>query len=368
MQQHVRLLLGGTLALLVLSMAWAGPQSGGLALPTAEEMLVYLEGKVMQSTHINQAQSSHLAALAPPKRIAGMVRSIIEQHSTGVLFTPDMRHGGPGDLWLFDRTTGGSRKLSEQAVGSFSPDGSLLSVSNDRHEHYIMTREGKVLHRIGGHGSVGKFSPDGTKVAYMRLTDDPAALAMGSPSLFQGLAIYDLVSGEDDLLLESAGDVMLPSGHLSSNADYGVLGWHPGGERIYIASHRNDVLPGEGAVWSVRSDGTDRRQETNKAPSEPRLTSFGHTLLWSPDGALAIGGSVHAFWFGRDGELLEVEKLADAEPLRGSLQWVRTGETVAFLQTRTGGATWAIVRLDDIKAAKTAQGRVRLGDIVERNR
>ncbi len=78
MQQHVRLLFGGTLALLVLSMAWAGAQSSGPALPATVQPLVYLEGKTIHSTNTQEGQSSHFATLAPPSRVAGMVRFIIE--------------------------------------------------------------------------------------------------------------------------------------------------------------------------------------------------------------------------------------------------------------------------------------------------
>jgi TolB protein len=147
-------------------------------------------------------------------------------------------------------------------------------------------REREIQPRTGG--LFPAWSPDGRQIAFSGLVAD------GRP--------VDTVH------------VMTPAGQ--DVVDLGPMGecstWSPDGSRLAFCSHSGD---GNWAVWTMRRDGSDRRQLTYPVLIPPAGANGDAPADWSPDGRRILYSSV----VGGDRELFVMN--ADGSGKRRVIRW-----------------------------------------------
>lgn len=263
---------------------------------------------------------------------AGSV-NLVDQNEDIVLFIKDITvpiegvFGYTNELWVLDKRTGTTKKIRGNVIqeGSISPSEDIFVIRTIGNQLLVLTKDGSLIIEIPSHGISPTFSPDGKKVAYIRLKD--GEIEMGDDSMFQGVAMYDFVSGKDSLVFKTA-----PGGN-----EYMITGWSPDGKRIYF--------PSGGSTWSVAIDGTGERWETG-FPVPNYLTH----LLFTDDGTTVFGeaGGVWAFNLGKDGRFLDAKKVVEGDPNASSrIDWLEKGKSIhARLY---GKSSTTVYRISDLK-------------------
>lgn len=247
------------------------------------------------------------------------VPAILDQNDKIVIFVKNLPTTGKdpvNELLVLDKTTGSIKKVRGNVIqeGDISPLGNLVVVTTSDREIVVLTVDGSYAPtKFGIHGSSPMFSPDGKKIAYVKLKD--GSIGMGDYGFFQGIAVYDLNTGEDTLIFKSD-----PSG---SGNEYMITGWSPNGKRVYF--------PSGGSTWSVSIDGTGQRQETNKNSEAPHVPSYLSSLLFADDGTTVFGeaGGLWTFHLGKDNEFLDAKKVTEGSPgFSSRLDWLKKGESI----------------------------------------
>ena len=263
---------------------------------------------------------SHDGTLATTseKVATGSIR-LVDQSEGLVLFRKDIHEGShtsENELWVLDRVTGVTKKLIDNVINgggsSISPQEDILTVVTNDMELLVLNPDGDIITTIGTHGLSSTFSPDGTKIAYIKLKDEK--ITLGDEDMFQGVAVYDLVTGKDALIFKAG----------TEGKEYKIVGWSPDGKRIYFPS-AND------AVWSVDIDGTGKRQETNKA-GVPFVSTYLNQLLYTDDGKIVFGkaNGVWMFHLGKDWEFLSARKVVEgADDNIAMLSWIEKGKSIS---------------------------------------
>lgn len=197
---------------------------------------------------------------------------------------------------------------------AISPDGSQYAVATGSFEIHLITPDGELTEKLPGFGASPVYSPDGKEIAYIKLTDEDPQAHFGLPTLFQGVAVYNLENRSEKLIVQSTEQY--------GEEDFGVAGWSSDGRRIFIVSARNPVNPDAGATWSVSPNGTDLQQLTNLEPL-PTLglgvPFLSRTAIWSTDNSLALfedRGGIWAFQFTPDFALQSAYQLSPGKNLR----------------------------------------------------
>ncbi|MGB9179178.1 MAG: hypothetical protein WCB68_08015 [Pyrinomonadaceae bacterium] len=150
---------------------------------------------------------------------------------------------------------------------SLSPDGSRLAFISDnvrRNDHAlnVINSDGSNLQRLA-YSSVGlgepAWSPDGSKIAYVRGYDTTYGGYANITSCGQEIYVLDLASGSQVNLTQGGGGT--------------DPAWSPDGAYIAFSSSRN----GSYDIYTMAADGSGvkRRTEKDWAEAEP---------AWSPDG------------------------------------------------------------------------------------
>lgn len=272
----------------------------------------YVENGVLYKQAINDD-----GTLATRSKIVatGSLR-YIEQDENTVLFTKDLfvrSEETINELWMLDKVTGVTKKIMDNAApGSISPLGDLVTVDTDDDQLLVLARDGGgLVAKVGVQGGNSMFSPDGKKIAYIKLKDEK--ITMGDEDMLQGVAIYDLATGKDTLISKTEGQ----------GKEYKLTGWSPDGKRIYFPSS-ND------AIWSVALDGTGKRQETNKGgATSPFVPTYLSKLLFTDDGKTAFGegDGIWAFRIGKNGEFLDSKRVVERDE-NLSLSWLEKGKSL----------------------------------------
>ena len=191
-----------------------------------------------------------------------------------------------GDIWVMNANGTGRRRVTRSGRGvdfdpDFAPDGRRIVFRTSRgryaRDRYGIGLEGIFVVSVGSRaerpiqprtgGLFPAWSPDGGRIAFSGLAAD------GRP--------VDTVH-----LMTPAG------GHI---VDLGPMGecsaWSPDGSAIAYCSHSGD---GNWAVWTVRRDGTNRRQLTHPKLIPPAGANGDAPGDWSPDGRRILYSSVVA--------------------------------------------------------------------------
>ncbi|MDO8604663.1 MAG: hypothetical protein Q7K40_04720 [bacterium] len=344
MKTKLLILLGITLAVLsafavagnLLTPPWSAgnvsPENTNLSDEKPEPPLVItkdlnvLKGRGLfyaENGSLHKEEISPDGTLATTSKIVatGSIR-LVDQNDDAVLFVKSLSSGeysSNNELWLLDKITGLSQKIINRVAvggeGRISPQGNLIAVVTYDNELLLLARDGDgLVTQIGVHGISPMFSPDGKKIAYIKLKDEK--INLGDEDMFQGVAIYDLVTGEDSIASKAG----------TEGKEYRITGWSPDGKRIYFPSS-ND------AIWSVALDGNGKRQETNNGIESPFVSTYLSQLLFADDGTTAFGEAdgVWAFKLGNDGEFLGAKKVVEGVDGNISmLSWLEKGKSINF--------------------------------------
>jgi Tol biopolymer transport system component len=222
-----------------------------------------------------------------------------------------------GDIWVMRANGTGRRRITRSGGGvdfdpDFSPDGRRIvfrtsrgSYANDQYGiglegifvvDVATRRERQIQPRTGG--LFPAWSPDGKVIAFSGLG------RTGSP-------------------LETI-QLIRPDG--TARVDVGVFGegstWSPDSSRIAFDSHPGD---GNWAVWTMRPDGSDRRQLTHPVLRLPAGAHGDAIGAWSPDGRRLVYSSEA----GGDYELFVMN--ADGSAKRRLTHWRGGDDAVAWL-------------------------------------
>lgn len=259
-------------------------------------------------------------ALATTSQVVatGSIR-LVDQSEDAVLFIKYLLiegHSSVNELWALDKMTGMVNKILDNVVqGAVSSEGNLIAVSTNDRELLVLARDGgDLVAKIGIQGASPVFSPDGKKIAYIKLKDEK--ITLGDEDMFQGVAIYDLATGKDDIISKAG----------TEGKEYRITGWSPDGKRIFFPSS-ND------AIWSIALDGTGKRQETNKGVESPFVSTYLSQLLFTDDGTMAFGEAdgVWAFRLGKNGEFLSAKKVVEGVVGNISmLSWLEKEKNINF--------------------------------------
>ena len=203
-----------------------------------------------------------------------------------------------GDIWVMNANGTGRRRITRSGLGvdfdpDFSPDAKRIVFRTSR-GHYARDRYGiglegifvvnvrtrrerEIQPRTGG--LFPAWSPDGALIAFSGLVAD------GRP--------VDTVH-----VMTPAGRNVVDLGHLGECST-----WSPDGSHIAYCSHSGD---GNWAVWTMKRDGSDRRQLTHPVLIPPAGDNGDAPADWSPDGrrilySTVVGGDRELFVMNADG-------------------------------------------------------------------
>ncbi len=175
-----------------------------------------------------------------------------------IAFTSD-RAGANMDIYTMLPDGSGVARLTGNDFNSFrpvwSPDGTKLMFSGFPGELYVVNRDGTGQIRLSSDASMGTWSPDGRRIAYV-----------GGPDGNDEIYVMNADGSSPTRLTNVAGSDSLPS-------------WSPDGKRIVFASERS----GNGDIYVMDADGSHVTRLTDD-------TAVEEWPVWSPDGKQIVYG------------------------------------------------------------------------------
>ncbi len=284
------------------------------------------------------------AAVAPPlatRYLPGVKRLeefSIPGHPT---FALSARPTGNAELWLYRGDADHVVRLTHTSWGeynaSLSPDGRHVVYTSNQagsYDLYVMDLDASG-HPVGGHRLTSGpndeiepwWSPDGSKILFEQRTE-------GS---YSDVVVMN-ADGTNQMRLTSDGRSWDPS-------------WSPDGTQIVYSSSTADD-PGNYDIWTMRADGTQRRQLLDAGGDEYRP-------YWSPDGTKILftsnaSGSQDVFIANADGS--GVRNLTPGSPDTDfTVGWTADSRYALFASDRShsGGTFLYFMNLDgsDVKLA-----------------
>jgi Tol biopolymer transport system component len=175
---------------------------------------------------------------------------------------------------------------------------------------YVYDVDGGAVREISDDGGFKlDWSPDGTSIVLM------SGLTIGT---------IDPDGGNEEIIFR------MPPSDLADPPTIGDVAWSGDSERIAFAIQHHGGARPTAEIWSMRSDGTDRRLEVKVGES------FGTPIVWSPNGGhFAFGG----LWEGVDSVILAEAadgKLSQVEPHSEYPVWSNDGNRLAYLIAHEG--------------------------------
>jgi len=249
------------------------------------------------------------------------------------------------DLWAIHPDGSGLRRLTkDRADDSFpdlSPDGSTLVWDSTRKgglkEIYAMTLASGSVRALTSTPGLGEsaapaWSPDGTRIAFMSLSESDFqwALYVMNADGTNAVRVTDVQSGEGALR---------PS-------------WSPGGEQLAFAS---TIKPSEGNlhVFAVAVDGSDRRQLTRGSGEyEP---------AWSPDGESIAYFAKEAVWV-MDVDGSDARRVARGDLTAFQPTWSPDGKSIAYVNEFPGHTEIYAVGVDGARPHAVTEPRSHKAD------
>jgi len=178
---------------------------------------------------------------------------------------------GPPRVWTLSVSDSQTAPLYQdgQIIGyspAWSPDGSMLGmVDNSTSSIRVLQLKDQTELLLETHqGTMGSFSPDGSRLIYTTLRFDDAT----APQPFTMVMVADL---------DRTGSLLPILGREYNVADYGTPAWSPTGEWIAINQRTENSGPSK-QVWIVRPDGS----EATALTADADYTYAGYR--WSPWG------------------------------------------------------------------------------------
>jgi hypothetical protein len=286
-------------------------------LETASAVVLYVDNHQLRSVTLESHGNDYPQIKAQPTSILDATADVIFDLSSSTILFGRKQSGGLPSIWALTRGSGQVKEIYQGAsMARLSPDSDRVVVTNgNSNEMYVLYRDGVTIARIGVHGGSAAFSPDGKRLAYMKLSDDTENLDPGNPKKFVGITVYDISSGEENLVLPA------------HDQDYGVASWSPDGSRIYYLGEKEvDSGSFSSAMYSIGSNGVDDRIEIDPAVSSaPPLNS---RTVWFPDKHVAVseGGGIWGYLFDDHYHVVKSLQISEGDNLQAFLP----GASVAF--------------------------------------
>ncbi len=313
---------------------------------TSSASVFYLDNHQIQSVALTSDGDDYPKAKPLPASAPDTSADVVFDLTSSTVLLGRGQQGDSPSIWTLNRENGEIRKIYNGAsMARLSPDSGRIVVTNgSNNEIHLLTLDGVDLARIGVHGGSAAFSPDGNYLAYMKLSDESENLEPGNPRKFVGIAVYDINSGEENLVLPAR------------NHEYGVASWSPDGSRIYyLAEKEIDSGSWSPAMYSMKSNGSDVRIEIDPAKSSaPPLNS---RTVWFPEERIAVseGDGVWCYLFDRDFHIIRSTRIAEGN----SLQAFLPGASFTF---RVAGnkSEWVVLKARTIQGILMSGGKIDL--------
>lgn len=192
----------------------------------------YLEDDILYLSEIEKHGTSTDAEVSRKKVAENVIRLLGVNKNTGqFLYLISGKESTSGEdfsgvgLWMSDRKGNTKEVYRGVADAALSPSGTRIVLSDVEFKIRIIDLKGNLLATIPGHGSGAIFSPDGTKIAYQKLSETGPF----TDTWLLGLSVVDLSKGEEIPVEREPGD-------------YGVVGFSTDGSKLYfLKSGKEDV-------------------------------------------------------------------------------------------------------------------------------
>lgn len=261
------------------------------------EGFFYVEDGVLYRTKLKDG-----VAVERGQKVGEGVDLLMTQNGKLALFTHTTMSYGEGpvknDLWSIDKETGVARKIYQDVMyAPISPKGNMIAVSTQDARVHLIDENGNLLNKVGVYSTSAVFSPDGEKIVYRKLPDNPPeSFTLGDlVTHAQGLAVYDINTGKETLVTHGVDDAW-PVGFAHDGKNlYFVKDccslWSAdlknGGEPVSMLDPKTPVYVNDyDAIWS-----SDGRSVISKTDGEVSLLHISPSQQSASVTMLGKGGS-----------------------------------------------------------------------------
>jgi len=229
---------------------------------------------------------------------------------------------------------------SDVISSSPSPDGRMTASWTKKHEVVLTDASGATLQKIGIHGAAPLFSHDGSLIAYEKLADEsPDGDDQSLFELAQGIAVYDLRTGQERLVTNGGSDDFAPVGF---SKDLSLLYFNS--TRPYEESPWNHVA----SIWVVDLKSGRTQRLTNLSEDAvmrgDMIPTISPKAIWSSDRTVAITsyGPEKGVWkFVLTANEISAFRIADGD----SPEWAVQDRTFVTRVVSNGKTSWNKINL-----------------------
>ncbi|MBN2416395.1 PD40 domain-containing protein [bacterium] len=248
----------------------------------------------------------------------------------GSLIAFTAEYDGNGDVYVMNRDGGNITRVTwhpgfDRVCGWHPVNGKILFISGRSHfrftKMYMINPDGTGLEEVIMHNIAnGSFSPDGSKIAYNRVSRENRTWKRYKGGTAQEVYLYDLATDKEVNLTNFEGTDRFPM-------------W--GKDRIYFTSDRDRVLN----IYSVDPAGGTITQLTHHTEYDARFPSMGgDRIVYEFGGSLRVYDTVS----GRDRQV-DVRINTDAPEARPA--WVDVSRSIQeFAVSPDGGRALVVAR------------------------